>query len=256
MDGSRSIGSDEMPAEFGSPISRILRAATAGLWVGILGALLLIPASTTSGQEIGILGTMGHSGDENLGDPSGRGLRFSWFPLRFLGTRFQYSTAGSSGRWMGMTCDAYWPEYSDCRDEVVRSVADFDFYDLILVVAPLRADGWRAEAWVGASKADFEYTIRGVETGRFLDRSYRDSPYHDGLIDYLKEFDESTWGVGVSREGLGDLPVVFGVEWNRRSRMESQCGTDSFCPSWYDGFRIQEVRAHLSWSFRPWQWGR
>lgn len=215
---------------------------------------VLLASPTVHAQEISVLGILGRSSNDHLGDPSGAGVQVTWYPIRFVGARFEYSRAGSSARWTDTTCEAYWPIYSDCLEEVVRNEVDFESYDWALVIAPLRARGWRAEAWIGISNADFRYAIRGVETGRLLDRGdlYPETESDDPID--IFDHNTTSWGLGVAREGLAGLPVVLGLEWSRRNPPDFVCPTDSYCPSWAGEVHLDEFRLHLGWSIKAWQW--
>lgn len=211
-------------------------------------------ASDSTAQEVGGFATVGWSNIDELGDPRGAGFSLSWFPVDRLGARFEYTRTESSARWASGTCDSYWPAYEGCVEETVENESRHDVFDWALVLVPVRVQSWRLETTVGISRVDQEYEIRGVETGRLLHASYlgygQDLGFRDLSGLFGADRNAMSWGLGVTRVGIGRLPLVLGMGWKRRSVDSFNClADDSYCPSWHSGFRTNEVRLNVAWGF-------
>ena len=219
-------------------------------------ALLLGTVSAATSQELGAFAAAGRSSDSELGNPNGYGIRASWFPIRYLGLRFDYARYGSRATWIGSTCDAY-DIVHGCSGRVTERLEnEYEMSALeYSVVVPIRLYGWRVEGSIGVAKVDDEYEVRGLETGRILARSGGDRSLEygvDDLFDLLgRDSNARLFAFGVSREGIRSWPVVVGLEWRRKTIDEYGGALDVlYWPSWYlDEFRVEEVRLHAGWRF-------
>ena len=222
--------------------------------------LLMGIASTAPSQELGVFASAGRSDDEQVGDPTALGIRATWFPLRYVGLRFDYARYESRGRWPGITFESC-HDVLGCIDPVDENLEnDFELtaFEYALVV-PARAGDWRIEATLGIAKLQDRYEVRGTQTGRIVARSHADnaedpiSAEFDDVLDLFgKGYNAHVYGLGVTREGIRSLPIVVGLEWRRRVNRERYgAPSDSrYWPSWYsDRLRVDEARLHASWSF-------
>jgi hypothetical protein len=222
----------------------------------MIGLAMLWPcAADLQAQEAGMFGSLGRSDVDELGDPRGGGLFFAWFPLDRLGVRFEYTRAESTARRPGTTCESSFPFPPEgCLEETVKTDARYDVLDWGLVVVPIRISSWRLETSVGVSRVDQETEVRGLETGRVLDRTEpgtaMDLRFNDLSSFFGADRNATYWGLGVSRSGIRGMPLTLGIHWKRRSvDGPGVCNPESYCPPWWDGFRVDEARFALGWQF-------
>jgi hypothetical protein len=189
---------------------------------------------------VGAFATLGRTGVRELGNPAGVGLSVTWPLGEIAGFRLEGSRSRSSRRWTATTCEAYWPLYTDCREETVENGVRSTQVAALLIVAPFRRSSWRVEGNFGISRMHLSHEIAAIESGRPL------NPHSDQEGAF-----SASYGAGLVRAGLGAEQLDARLEW-RHAGMRgnvSPCPADGPCPPQWDDFGVDELRLGASWRF-------
>jgi hypothetical protein len=211
-----------------------------------LSLLLLVSSHAAFAQAIRIDGLSGSADNDYIGTFRGFALGASWLPYSAIpvGVRVEYSRSSHENEFQSTLCDVYWPLFTNCAEETVRSSGHTSAVSYALTFAPSFA-GWTLGGAVGVDRLQLVSDARGEHTGRGTGSEYP-ADIEPGFGSIFKP-NGSHRALWLGRR----ITPRFGVEAEYRSRTYNYeaCATDVRTP-FCSEYTSSEVRLRGTYHLR------
>ncbi|CAN5522367.1 hypothetical protein BH24GEM3_BH24GEM3_01410 [soil metagenome] len=145
-----------------------MRAQLPGRALLILLLLTASQAHAAQAQEVGAFASAGWSEQTELPHPRGYGVFLTTPSLGFFALRLSYDEQESRSERQETVCDSYWPSYTNCTQERVRSDVTLRSLRLGVLARVDASSRVRLGLGGGRSLSRVNADIRGKESGRTL----------------------------------------------------------------------------------------
>ncbi len=203
----------------------------------LLLVIILVYVPQLPAQEVGVFASAGWSEQPEMPRPLGYGVFLTTPSLASFALRLSYDEQASRSERQATVCDSYWPLYTSCAEERVRSDATLRSLRVAGLARFEVAPRVRIGLGWGGSMSWLDADVRGKETGRGLGLVVPEGRQH-GILLLLTADVQRILG----------MPLFLSSTASGHTVRFDGCATDSYTP-FCGGRTIAELPVGLGYRF-------